>query len=166
MKNVKYFFLSGLTILIISASCQKQQLEPVNHQKPSEKGILSWIISIEVDVKFGHNEFVGVDSDGKAIIAPCVGYGICDIHVETSTNDDSDGYGELGLLNGGLKLLVEKEGLDSGSQGLFTNGSFIVPEPLVLSDDICDALGLSRGYTIEQGAYTYSETTDYYLISL
>lgn len=99
----------------------------------------------------------------------CVdGKGLCKIRIDIilQRSTSGDGRGEMWYENGKINLVLLKESYSPATfDNLFSSDKYILSNPFALSDELCDALGIDRGFVIKAGAYNIDRAGEGYSTS-
>ncbi|WP_417352796.1 hypothetical protein [Flavobacterium alkalisoli] len=149
---MKKLFLTLVCVFFVNLAsnateCVNTHNEPNNSKTENvnqeEKKI---VISIKID--FGR-----VSKD-------CKGFGVCDVTIDIDWNLDLSviSFGSARSTTGKFDLYLTPRGYEEVVR-YFGKEAIVLEENLKLADDVCDKLGLSRGYTLKAGTYNLTRTS-------
>ncbi len=145
-------------------ACQKegyQQMEQASSRDIFQKDDESWwdklmnAVTIEVDVRFGHND-VRQNPNGEWVYFECISWGVCEISVSGNNSGSSDDYfpAQLGIVENEILLGMNKNEIGQENYDVsLADGVLEFGETITLPDEICSALSLTNGTEILAGDY-------------
>jgi len=142
-----------LTILmLVSGSLLLNAVQPCSAPIPTPAHAVNPDNCIKIKIRILHGKWDDATQN-------CVGpKGLCKIviyiYVQHVGVEDREGNGEMWYDNGGLHLVALSDQYDAESFAAnYSDPTFLLGADFHLSDELCDALGLQRGYIIPKGEY-------------